>query len=225
MNRTTLITGAAAVAAAAALIGTGAALSSAATGAATSTPSATSSPSTDQRGGVHTPVTGDELAKVTAAVKAEDAAVTVVTVQKDEDGSYDVHGTKAGARVRLDVSADLKTITTGRGPGGDHGRGGGVHTPVTGDELAKVTAAVTAEDAAVTVVTVQKDEDGSYDVNGTKAGAPSASTSAPTSRPSPPVAAPAATTAAAEASTPQSPATSSPRSPPPSRPTTPPSPS
>ena len=44
-----------------------------------------------------------------------------MTVQKDEDGSYDVHGTKAGARVRLDVSADLKTITTGRGPGGPAG--------------------------------------------------------------------------------------------------------
>ncbi len=73
--------------------------------------------------------------------------------------------------MRLDVSADLKTITTGRGPGGDHGRGGGVHTAVTGDELTKVTAAVTADDAAVTVVTVQKDEDGSYDVHGTKAGA------------------------------------------------------
>ena len=66
-------------------------------------------------GHTHTPVTGDELAKVTAAVKAKDSAVTVTTVQKDPDGSYDVEGTKAGAPVRFDVSADLKTITARTG--------------------------------------------------------------------------------------------------------------
>src|SRR6188768_2638135 len=116
-----LVTGAAAVIAAGALIGTGAALSGAATGTATPSPSATTSPSAGQPGGhAHTPVTGDELAKVTAAVKAEDSAVTVTTVQKDPDGSYDVAGTKAGAPVRFEVSADLKTITArtgGKGAG------------------------------------------------------------------------------------------------------------
>lgn len=120
----------------------------------------------------HTAVTGDELAKVKAAVKAKDSAVTVTEVRKDPDGSYDVLGTKAGAPVMLEVTADLKTITTregrGRGPGGP---GGHVHTPVTGDELAKVTAAVKAKDSSVTVEKVAKDEDGSYDVFGTKAGA------------------------------------------------------
>ena len=60
-------------------------------------------------------MTGDELAKVSAAVKATDSAVTVTTVQKDPDGSYDVEGTKAGAPVRFDVSADLKTITARTG--------------------------------------------------------------------------------------------------------------
>src|SRR5215218_6749163 len=48
-----------------------------------------------------------------------------------------------------------------RGPGG---HGGAAHTLVTGDELAKVTAAVKAKDSAVTVTRVQKDPDGSYDV-------------------------------------------------------------
>ncbi|MGA8979281.1 MAG: hypothetical protein WB473_09230, partial [Pedococcus sp.] len=78
-------------------------------------------------GGItHTAVTGTELTKVTAAMKAKDSAVTVTEVRKDADGSYDVAGTKAGDRVMFEVSTDLKTITarTG-GPGGDHGRGHG----------------------------------------------------------------------------------------------------
>ena len=132
--------------------------------------------------GNHTPVTGDELTKVTAAVKAKDSAVTVTSVRQDEDGSYDVFGTKSGAPVRVEVSKDLKTVTVETGdPGGGRGHGGmgdgmggpgGNHTPVTGTELAKVTAAVKAKDSAVTVTSVRKDEDGSYDVLGTKAGAP-----------------------------------------------------
>jgi hypothetical protein len=130
-------------------------------------------------GGDHTPVTGSELTKVTAAVRAKDSAVTVTSVRKDADGSYDVFGTKAGAQVMAEVSKDLKTVTvhTG-GPGGGRGHGGGMgdpggdHTPVTGSELTKVTAAVKAKDSAVTVTSVRKDADGSYDVFGTKAGAP-----------------------------------------------------
>ena len=62
-------------------------------------------------GSQDTPVTGTELANVTAAVTAKDSTVTVTEVRKDPDGSYDVIGTKAGARVRLEVSTDLKTIT------------------------------------------------------------------------------------------------------------------
>ncbi len=128
-------------------------------------------------GGTHTPVTGTELGNVTAAVKAKDSAVTVTSARKDADGSYDVMGTKAGAPVMFEVSKDLKTVTarTG-GPGGgrghDGGPGGGTHTPVTGTELTKVTAAVKAKDSAVTVTSARKDADGSYDVFGTKAGNP-----------------------------------------------------
>ena len=62
-------------------------------------------------GSADTPVTGAELAKVTAAVKAKDSAVTVTSVRKDPDGSYDVFATKSGAQLMYDVSADLKTIT------------------------------------------------------------------------------------------------------------------
>ena len=119
-------------------------------------------------------VTGDELAKVKAAMTAKDSSVTITSVRKDPDGSYDVLGTKAGAAVFYDLSADLKTFTLhagGEGNGG-HGRAGGsADTVVTGDELAKVTAAMTAKDASVTVTSVRKDPDGSYDVLGTKAGA------------------------------------------------------
>jgi hypothetical protein len=56
-------------------------------------------------------VTGDELATVKAAMTAKDSSVTVTSVHKDPDGSYDVLGTKAGAAVFYDVSADLKTFT------------------------------------------------------------------------------------------------------------------
>jgi hypothetical protein len=60
-------------------------------------------------------VTGDELAKVTAAMKAKDASVTVTGVRKDPDGSYDVLGTKDGSPVMYDVSADLATFTLNAG--------------------------------------------------------------------------------------------------------------
>ena len=137
MHATKLDTGAAAVIAAGALIGTGAALSGAATDtAATATPSPTTSASAGQSGGhVHTPVTGGELAEVTAAVKAKDSAVTVTTVQKDPDGSYDVDGTKAGTPVHFDVSADLRTITARTG-------GKGAATP--GDTGTSTTSATSA---------------------------------------------------------------------------------
>ena len=118
--------------------------------------------------------TGQQASPDTPAVTAKDSAVTVTEVRKDPDGSYDALGTKAGAPVFFDVSADLATITENAGGpgGGKGGPGGHAHTAVTGDEAAKVTAAVTAKDSAVTVTEVRKDPDGTYDVLGTKAGAP-----------------------------------------------------
>ncbi len=68
-------------------------------------------------GSADTPVTGAELTKVTNAMKAKDSAVTVTSVRKDPDGSYDVLGTKAGTQVMFEVSKDLKTITQNTHPG------------------------------------------------------------------------------------------------------------
>ena len=124
-------------------------------------------------GGAHTAATADETAKVTAAVKAKDATVTITKVQKDADGSFDAHGTKAGAHVSFDVSADYATVTERTGGRGGHGPGGkgGAHTAATAAETAQVKAAVKAKDATVTVTEVRKDADGSFDALGTKAGA------------------------------------------------------
>ena len=184
MSNTKIITAACGVVAAAGLIATGATLSNAATPAAqtgTGTYSnafGSGAPSGDRgHGSNDTPVTGTELSNVRAAVTAKDSAVTVTEVRKDPDGSYDVFGTKAGSPVMLEVSKDLKTITTGPGRGfGGPGHGGQGHgmndTPVTGTALSNVKAAVKAKDSAVTVTEVRKDPDGSYDVFGTKAGSP-----------------------------------------------------
>ena len=128
----------------------------------------------------HTDATADEAAKVTAAVQAKDAAVTVTKVVKDDDGSFDVMGTKDNAPVMVEVSADLATVEVrtggpggpGAGKGGPGGMPGHGHTDATADEAAKVTAAVQAKDAAVTVTKVVKDDDGSFDVMGTKDNAP-----------------------------------------------------
>jgi hypothetical protein len=80
-------------------------------------------------GSADTPVTGDEAAKVTAAVKAKDSAVTVTSVRKDPDGSYDVLGTKNGSPVMFDVSKELATITQNTFAGGHGGRGPGGGAP------------------------------------------------------------------------------------------------
>jgi hypothetical protein len=177
MSRKKIGIAAGSVVAAGAIIAGGAAIANAAD---SPTPSPTSSGSLAHDGagggrgpgGQHVAATADQSAKVKAAVKAKDSAVTVTEVLKDPDGSFDASGTKAGARIRFDVSADFKTVTEATGgPGRPGGPGQSTDTPVTGAEAAKVTAAVRAKDSAVTVTTVRKDPDGSYDVLGTKAAA------------------------------------------------------
>ncbi|WP_050346886.1 hypothetical protein [Arsenicicoccus sp. oral taxon 190] len=120
----------------------------------------------------HTAASAAETTKVKEAVTAKDSAITVTTVQKDPDGSFDALGTKAGQQVRVEVSADYATVTVdsggGRGGRGDHG--GSQDTAVTGAEATKVKDAVTAKDSSVTITEVRKDPDGSYDALGTKAG-------------------------------------------------------
>jgi hypothetical protein len=122
MINTRIVTAASGLVAATGIVIGAAAFSGAASPAASTTAYSTpggESPA-GQRGSNDTPVTGTALATVTAAVKAKDSAVTVSSVRRDPDGSYDVFGTKAGANVMLEVSKDLKTITThtGGGPGG-----------------------------------------------------------------------------------------------------------
>ena len=183
MRRNTIALATAALAAAGVVGLTGAALAAADT----TTPSPSATSSTAPCGDAHGPaggsqdaaVTGSEADKVIAAVKAKDSAVTITAVRKDPDGSYDALGTKAGAPVFFDVSSDLEIVTarTG-GPGGPGGHGGpggpggSQDAAVTGSEADKVIAAVKAKDSAVTITTVRKDPDGSYDALGTKAGAP-----------------------------------------------------
>ena len=125
MINTKIVTAASGLVAATGIVIGAAALSNASTPAAATTAySVAGGESGAGAGGSNdTPVTGDALAKVTAAVKAKDSAVTVTSVRMDPDGSYDVFGTKAGANVMLEVSKDLKTITTNTG--GGHGGGEG----------------------------------------------------------------------------------------------------
>ena len=119
---------AASTAAVAALLIGGATLANAADNPTPTTSSASSSASSNPQGASQdTPVTGDEATKVSAAVTAKDSTVTVESVRKDPDGSYDVLGTKAGANVMFDVSADLATVSQAQGgPGGQghDGKGG-----------------------------------------------------------------------------------------------------
>lgn len=135
----------------------------------TASATSTASDAPKQQGHSHTEVTGDELTKVSDAVKAKYSGITINQVQKDPDGSYDVDGTLNGTNVSYDVSSDLGTITerAARGGGGKGGRGGSQDTVVTGDEATKVTDAVKAKDSAIKVSEVRKDPDGSYDVIGT----------------------------------------------------------
>lgn len=170
------LTTAAAVASGLAIVGGAAAANAAGIARATLAPAATSTPSPDAAEGTqdpgrcgphgHTAVTGAELTKVTDAVKAKDAGVSVQRVEKDPDGSYDVHATKDGARLRYEVSADLATITEApRGPGERR-----MGTEVTGAEATKVGDAVKAKNPGVSIEHVMKKDDGSYHVGATKDG-------------------------------------------------------
>lgn len=114
------LTAAAALATLGLVVG-GASLANAESG--TSTTSSSTSAGTTAPGGAggasqDTAVTGDELAKVTAAVTAEHSGLTVTEVRMDPDGSYDVLGTEDGSPVFYEVSADLSTITANAGPSG-----------------------------------------------------------------------------------------------------------
>jgi hypothetical protein len=66
-----------------------------------------------------TPLTGDTLAKVTAAAKAAVSGGTIERVETDADGhaKYEAHMTKAdGSRVTVYVNADFDVVSVESGP-------------------------------------------------------------------------------------------------------------
>jgi uncharacterized membrane protein YkoI len=134
-----------------------------------------------------TPLTGDTLAKATAAALAKVPGGKVVRAETETDGNaaYEVHMTDAsGAPVTVYLDKDFNVVsvdTRARG-GGRHG-GGGHHgggqrsdeTPLTGDSLSKASAAALAKVPGGKVVRAESDADGvaQYEVHMTNAsGAP-----------------------------------------------------
>jgi hypothetical protein len=126
----------------------------------TTAPAATAPAATDPapsgphhaNGVTETPLTGDELARATAAAQAAVPGATVDRAETDADGAtYEVHMTKADAtRVTVKLDGNFAVTATetdaGRG-GGCGGHGGGPHrgtggadtTPSTGDTGADAT--------------------------------------------------------------------------------------
>jgi uncharacterized membrane protein YkoI len=130
--------------------------------------------------GTETALTGDTLAKATAAAKAAVPGATVDRAETDADGAkYEVHMTKSdGSQVTVELDAAFKvTGTETGGPGGRGGHGGGPHeangiteTPLTGDDLTKATAAAKAAQPGATVEEATTDAEGAkYEVHLKKA--------------------------------------------------------
>jgi uncharacterized membrane protein YkoI len=130
--------------------------------------------------GTETALTGDNLAKATAAAKAAVPGATVDRAETDADGAkYEVHMTKSdGSQVTVKLDAAFKVTGTetggsgghgGRGGGGPHQANGITETALTGDSLAKATAAAKAAMPGATVKEATTDADGAkYEVHMTK---------------------------------------------------------
>ncbi len=123
--------------------------------------------------GTQTALTGDTLAKATAAAKAKVPGASVEGAFADDHGqaAYVVVMKKAdGTRVavRLDAAFAVVDVRTGPGRGP---RGHGKETALTGDTLAKVTAAATAKVPGATVDRAETDAGGraKYEAHMTKA--------------------------------------------------------
>jgi uncharacterized membrane protein YkoI len=106
----------------------GASLIGSADAATTTTASTASTAATapDKAGGPHaangiteTPLTGDTLAKATAAAKAAQPGATVVRAETDAEGAkYEVHMTKAdGSQITVKLDANFKVTSTVDGRG------------------------------------------------------------------------------------------------------------
>ncbi len=144
--------------------------------AATDATQATEASGPHQANGItETELTGDDLAKATAAAQAAVPDGTIVRVETDADGAtYEAHMTKAdGTEVTVKMDANFTvTATETGGHGGGH-KGGGhrdSETALTGDDLAKATAAAQAAVPDGTIVRVETDADGAtYEAHMTKA--------------------------------------------------------
>jgi uncharacterized membrane protein YkoI len=152
------------------------------TAASSSTSSSAASPGVPQARGNETALTGDTLAKATAAAKAKVPGATVDRAEIESDGSakYEVHMTKTDGShvtVKLDAAFKVTSVDTnaGRGghgpggPGGRHAANGITETPLTGTTLAKATAAAKAAVPGATVDRAETDAEGAkYEVHMTK---------------------------------------------------------
>jgi uncharacterized membrane protein YkoI len=96
------------------------------TTASTASTASTAATAPDKAGGPHaangiteTPLTGDTLAKATAAAKAAQPGATVVRAETDAEGAkYEVHMTKAdGSQITVKLDANFKVTSTVDGRG------------------------------------------------------------------------------------------------------------
>jgi uncharacterized membrane protein YkoI len=168
MNRRT--SSAAALAVAVGVLGGGYGVAGAATGKIGKTNAARAANAGGQRA-AETPLTGDTLAKVSAAALAKVAGGTIVRAETDADGNalYEAHMTNAsGAPMTVYVDKDFNVVSVDASTGGPGGRGGhggpggqrSDETPLTGDTLSKATAAALAKVSGGTVVRAETDGDG-----------------------------------------------------------------
>jgi uncharacterized membrane protein YkoI len=135
------------------------------------------------------PLTGDVLAKVTAAAEAKTGGkVDVATTETDSDNAaavYEAHVTKTDGThvtVILDKDYNVLAVETGGPGGGRHGHGGPGHggpggpangeTPLTGDTATKPNAAAVAKTGGTAdLATTETDSSNSaavYEVHVTK---------------------------------------------------------
>src|SRR5205807_325190 len=128
--------------------------------------SASTKPAGGQRSD-ETLLTGDTLAKVSAAALAKVTGGTIVRAETDADANalYEAHMTNAaGAPVTVYVDKDFNVVSVDTSShGGRGGPGGGQRsdeTALTGDTLAKVSAAALAKVSGGKVVRAETDADG-----------------------------------------------------------------
>jgi hypothetical protein len=146
MNKNRIVTGAAALVAAAGLAFGGVSLASADDSTSTPNPTSTSDGESSEgmagKGATHGNtdpskpmrsdeelLTGDTLAKVTAAVQAKEPSATIERVETDSEGVYEAHMVRADGThttVQVDASFAVTAVQEGgpNGSGAPGGRGG-----------------------------------------------------------------------------------------------------